>query len=106
VLRLLDEPYWPASGDPCLVGVVGASEEKVSKQAAETKPVPMFWTYNRGKGRVFGCVPGHFTWTFDDPLFRLVLLRGVAWAAGETPYRFDNLVLRGASVSGGAGKNK
>ena len=103
VLRLLDEPYWPAYGDPCLVGVLGTSEEKINKKSAETKPVPMFWTYNRGKGRIFGCVPGHFTWTFDDPLFRLVLLRGAAWAAGESPYRFDGLVLRGATIRNGAG---
>ena len=98
VLRLVDEPYWPAFGDPCTVGVLGTSAEKVAINSSETKPVPMFWTYQRGKGRVFGCVPGHFTWTFDDPLFRLILLRGSAWAAGESPYRFDGLVLRGAAL--------
>lgn len=104
VLRLVDEPYWPASGDPCLVGVLGTSEEKVTMKSTETKPVPLFWTYNHGQGRVFGCVPGHFTWTFDDPLFRLILLRGAAWAAGESPYRFDGLVLRGAAVRDEPGK--
>jgi len=98
ILNLLDEPYWPASGDPCMVKVLGTSDETVAPKSKETKPVPMFWTYHRGKGRVFGCVPGHFTWTFDDPLFRLILLRGMAWAAGESPYRFDGLALRGAAV--------
>ena len=38
---------------------------------------------------------GHFDWTFDDPFFRTILLRGIAWAAGESPYRFDPLILRG-----------
>ena len=32
---------------------------------------------------------------FDDPFFRTILLRGIAWAAGESPYRFDSLILRG-----------
>src|SRR5690606_6796201 len=34
-----------------------------------------------------------------DPYFRIMLLRGMAWAAGESPYRFDPLVLCGARVS-------
>jgi len=34
-------------------------------------------------------------WTFDDPLARLLLLRGMAWAAGTSPYRFDALATRG-----------
>jgi type 1 glutamine amidotransferase len=59
----------------------------------------MFWAHPHGRGRVFGCVPGHYTWTFDDPYFRLLLLRGMAWAAGGSPYRFDPLVLRGARVA-------
>ena len=40
----------------------------------EGKPWPLFWTRTQGKGRVFVSVPGHYTWTFDDPLFRLLLL--------------------------------
>jgi type 1 glutamine amidotransferase len=59
----------------------------------------MFWTYETGRGRVFGCVPGHYVWTFDDPWFRLLLLRGIAWAGGGSVYRFDPLVLRGARVA-------
>jgi len=38
--------------------------------------------------------------TFDDPLFRTILLRGMAWAAGEPPRRFDHLVLRGIPLKG------
>jgi type 1 glutamine amidotransferase len=61
----------------------------------------MFWAFDRSKGRVFGCVPGHYSFAFDDPLFRLLLLRGMAWAAHEHPYRFDELVLRSAAVDDG-----
>ncbi len=95
VIRWVDEPYWPPTGDPRTVQVLATSDETVAKGATQLKPQPMFWTCARGKGRVFGCTPGHFNWTFDDPYFRLILLRGMAWAAGESPYRFDCLVLRG-----------
>ena len=94
-----DEPYWPPVGDVQAVEVLATSEEAVAKGAEERKPQPMFWTYAKGKGRVFGCVPGHFNWTFDDPLFRLLLLRGMAWAARESPYRFDELSCRGADLA-------
>jgi hypothetical protein len=43
-------------------------------------------------------VPGHFTRTFADPYFRILLLRSMAWTAGGSPYRFDPLVLRAARV--------
>jgi hypothetical protein len=32
------------------------------------------------------------------PFFRAILLRGISWAAGESPYRFDPLILRGISL--------
>ncbi|MHC4570198.1 MAG: ThuA domain-containing protein [Planctomycetota bacterium] len=95
-IQFIDEAYWPFRGDRDKIKVLATSDETINKGATETKPEPMFWTYQRGKGRVFGCVLGHYTWTFDDPYFRALLLRGMAWAAGESPYRFDELVLRGA----------
>ena len=79
--------------------VVTDADEAAEKGSPRTAPQPLFWTSQRGKGRVFACVPGHFNWTFDDPYFRILLLRGMAWAAGEPPYRFDGLVLRGAAVA-------
>ncbi len=97
-IHLLDEAYWPFRGDPDKIKVLATSNETIAKGARETRPEPMFWTYRRGKGRIFGCVLGHYTWTFDDPLFRTLLLRGMAWAAGESCYRFDNLILRGVLV--------
>jgi type 1 glutamine amidotransferase len=63
-------------------------------------PVPVFWTHEpAGGGRAFVCVFGHYMWTFDDPLFRLLLLRGMAWAAGEPASRFDPLALDGVTMS-------
>jgi len=97
-IHLLDEAYWPFRGDLKKVTVLATSNEKVKKDSDESRPEPMFWTYQHGKGRVMGCVLGHYNWTFDDPYVRILLLRGMAWASGESPYRFDRLVLRGAAV--------
>ncbi len=96
-IRFIDEPYWPPRGDLAKVTVLATSDERLG-DSGPTRPQPMFWTYERGKGRVFGCTLGHYNWTFDDPYLRILLLRGMAWAAGSSPYRFDPLVLRGAAV--------
>ncbi|UCG58169.1 MAG: ThuA domain-containing protein [Phycisphaerales bacterium] len=98
-IHLLDEAYWPFKGDRSKVTVLATSDEKVSKESEQTRPEPMFYAYKYGKGRAFTCVLGHYTWTFDDPYVRMLLLRGMAWAAGESPYRFDPLVLRGVPLS-------
>lgn len=100
-IQWTDEPYWPPTPpvDPKRVDQLVGSLEETGQ--SETALQPQFWTYRKGKGRVFGCVPGHYTWTFDDPYFRILLFRGMAWAAGEDPYRFDNLVLRGIAITDG-----
>jgi len=97
-IHFLDEAYWPLKGDLSKVTVLGTSNETISKDSQQTKPEPMFYAYKYGKGRVFSCILGHYTWTFDDPYFRILLLRGMAWAAGESPYRFDRLLLRGVQL--------
>lgn len=119
-LYFLDEAYWPLYGDRSTVNILATSKESAgdfarrkadgsidfsNMQAIQqkwpeepTKEEPMFWTHEAGKGRVFGCILGHYSWTFDDPYFRILLLRGMAWAAGESPYRFDSIVLRGAAT--------
>ncbi|MBN2217285.1 MAG: ThuA domain-containing protein [Pirellulales bacterium] len=96
-IKLVDESYFALAADLAKAGVVGTSRET---RPGESTPrdEPMLWSLSRAGGRVFVCIPGHYLWTFDDPLFRILLLRGMAWAAGESPYRFDPLVLRGARV--------
>ena len=80
-----DETYWPMIGDPAKVEVLSTAME-------EGKAHPMMWTFEAGKGRVFGSVLGHYSWTLDDPMFRIPILRGMAWAAHEPAGRFDALV--------------
>ncbi|MHB8523518.1 MAG: ThuA domain-containing protein [Limisphaerales bacterium] len=87
-IHFLDEPYWPLIGDTHRVQVLASAVEDGQDQ-------PLVWTFQRGKGRVFGCVLGHFTWTLDDPLYRLIVLRGMSWAAGDEVARFDSVVAKG-----------
>ncbi len=89
--HLVDETYWPMVGDPSRVTVLATAEE-------EGKPWPMLWTFERGKGRVFCSILGHYSWTYDDPFFRILVLRGIAWAAGEPSRRFDGLATVGVSL--------
>ena len=100
-IPLVDESYYPPT--PALnterVKVLAVCEEESNEGQTEPSLQPMYWTYEPGKGRVFGCVLGHNNFSFDHPYFRLLLLRGMAWAAHEDPCRFDPLALRSASVS-------
>lgn len=40
------------------------------------------WVFDRGKGRSFGCVCGHFHRNFAIPSFRKALVNGILWTAG------------------------
>jgi putative heme-binding domain-containing protein len=91
-LTLIDESYWALSGDPRQVSVLATNIE-------DGAPQPLLWAREVGKGRVFVSIPGHYTWTFDDPLFRILLLRGIAWTAGESVDRFNELCWVGARLS-------
>jgi type 1 glutamine amidotransferase len=90
-VRFVDETYWRLAGDPKRLNVVASGVE-------EDKSWPLFWTLEPDKGRVFVTLFGHYAWTFDDPLFRVLLLRGIAWSAKEPVDRFNALVWPGARV--------
>src|SRR4051812_17817060 len=90
-VRWFDESYWTLTGDPKRINLLGTCVE-------DDKPQPLFWTIEHGRGRVFVSIPGHFAWTFDDPAFRLLLLRGIAWAGPQDVDRFNTLVFLDARV--------
>jgi putative heme-binding domain-containing protein len=90
-LDLYDESYWRLSGDAKQVQVLASSVE-------EGELRPQVWLKDHGTGRVFVSIPGHYNWTFDDPIFRILLLRGIAWSAQEPIDRFNELVWPGARV--------
>jgi putative heme-binding domain-containing protein len=87
-----DESYWRLTGDPQRVQLLASSVE-------DGEPQPQFWTLEPSKGRVFVSILGHYSWTFDDPLFRILLLRGIAWTAREPVDRFNALATIGARVA-------
>jgi len=60
---------------------------------------PQMWARTKGKGRVFVSIPGHYSWTFDDPLFRLLLLRGICWAGHQSLDRLSDLATIGARLA-------
>ena len=105
-MKFVDEPYWPFIGDEKRVKVLALSEEMIyrgderAKNPGDetTKPIPVFWTFEPEKGRTFVSIFGHYMWTFDDPYFRLLLLRGIAWAANDWTYRFDELATEGVEL--------
>ncbi|OAI57683.1 hypothetical protein AYO49_06465 [Verrucomicrobiaceae bacterium SCGC AG-212-N21] len=92
-IGFLDESYWKMHGDTKRLGILATSLE-------ENEQRPQLWTLERNSGRVFGCIPGHYTWTFDDPLFRLLVLRGISWAAKQEDVdRLSELCTIGARVA-------
>lgn len=90
-LHLHDESYWLMKGDRKRIDVIATGVEDGS-------PRPLFWTLEPSAGRVFVSIPGHYSWTFDDPLFRVLLLRGFAWTARQPVDRFNELVTLGVEL--------
>jgi len=93
-VKFIDESYWRLTGNTKSINVLAVGSEDGADQ-------PLFWTREHGKGRVFVSIPGHYNWTFDDPLFRLLLLRGMAWAAHQPIDRFRPLIWPGARITPG-----
>jgi len=91
-LHLVDESYWQLRGDPARIQVVATAVEDGAAR-------PLLWTREQGKGRVFVSILGHYTWTFDDPIFRLILLRAMAWVAREDVSRWQDLSRVGARIA-------
>ena len=90
--HFVDESYWNLVGNLDGAQLVASAEE-------EGEPRPLIWTRLHGKGRVYVNILGHYTWTFDDPLFRVLLLRGICWAGAQPIDRLTPLVLPGARLS-------
>ena len=90
--ELHDESYWNLHGDSKRIQLLGTAVE-------DGEVHPQFWTMESNGGRVFVSIPGHYSSTFDDPLYRVLLLRGIAWSSRESVDRFNDLVLLGVRVA-------
>lgn len=87
-IRFNDETYWRLTGDVSKVELLATGMEEDDGRQVR---IPLVWNKQVGKGRVHVNILGHNNWSFNDPLFRVLILRGTAWAAGEPVDRFDNL---------------
>lgn len=90
--KFIDESYWQFRGDEKNVNLLASSMEDGQLR-------PQLWTRNVGPGRVFVSIPGHYNWTFDDPVFRVLALRGICWAAGQPVDRLTDLAPIGARIA-------
>ena len=90
-IQLYDESYWKLTGKPEDVTLLATSVE-------DGMATPQMWIRDHKPGRVFVSIPGHYSWTFDDPLFRILMLRGIAWTVDEPVDRFNDLVTPGARM--------
>jgi putative heme-binding domain-containing protein len=92
LIDLVDESYWNLVGDSKDVNVIASSNE-------DGEARPQLWEREYAGGRVFVCIPGHYVWTFDDPIYRALLLRGICWAAGKSLDSLGDLTTLGARVA-------
>ena len=107
-VRLNDESYWDLlRGDNVeIIGTIASKTNRASTPFAgilksEGARGEAFWTYTSGKGRVFGTTTGHYTYTYYDPMYRLILFRGLAWCLREDPAPFMPLVFHGITTKEG-----
>jgi type 1 glutamine amidotransferase len=91
-IHFVDESYWPMIGNTNDVRVLATTIE-------EGKDWPMIWTRERGKGKVFASIVGHYSWSYDDPLFRVIVLRGICWAANQPIGRLEALATEGITLA-------
>lgn len=97
-----DESYWNLLSSDTVEPIAAVAPKSLENAAsfaqvlkAEDVRSHAFWTYQSGKGRVFGTTTGHYTYTYYDPLYRLLLMRGIAWTLKEDPAPFMPLVFHG-----------
>ncbi|HEY1172510.1 MAG TPA: ThuA domain-containing protein [Verrucomicrobiae bacterium] len=90
--KFIDESYWLFRGEEKNVNLLASSMEDGQLR-------PQLWTRNVGPGRVFVSIPGHYNWTFDDPIFRVLALRGICWSAGQPVDRLTDLAPIGARIA-------
>jgi len=100
---LADELYWELRGDPAGITplVTSPAGPAIANKPLDGPPKiedldgkawPVMWTKEVGKGRVFVSLSGHNYFTFNDPFFRIILLRAMAWTMNESFDPFKPLV--------------
>lgn len=102
-LEIPDEFYWNLNTQKEGVRIIASvptgppddSHSPIAEDKLDQTPWPVVWTYELGKGRVFGTSAGHNTFTFYDPKFRIMLFRGLAWTLRQKPDPFMPAIYEG-----------
>ena len=100
---LHDELYWPLAGDESEISILVTAEGSKGMGQADRYPQdgppeldgvqrPVAWTKQVGKGKVFATILGHNWFAFNDPYYRLMLFRAMAWTMDESVEPFLPLV--------------
>ncbi|MBC8217968.1 MAG: ThuA domain-containing protein [Planctomycetes bacterium] len=100
---LADEFYWGLRGDPAGITALMTSPAgpAIANKPLDAPPKvadldgkdwPVMWTKQVGRGKVFVTGAGHNYFTFNDPYFRIILLRAMAWTMNESFDPFKPLV--------------
>ena len=95
--------YWDLKGDPAGVTTLVSSPAgpaiankplpgPAKAEDLDGKAWPVMWTTEVGRGKVFVSGVGHNYFTFNDPYFRIILLRAMAWTMNESFDPFKPLV--------------
>ena len=107
-IELNDESYWNllARDNVQTIGAVGPKTGTNATSFSEVLNVDgvrnhAFWAYTSGSGKVFGTTTGHYTYTYFDPMYRILLFRGIAWVLDEDPASFMPLIFRGNTDDNG-----
>jgi len=101
--NLADELYWRLKGDPAGITplMTAPAGPKIANKPLPGPPKiedldgkkwPVMWTKEVGRGKVFVSLVGHNYFTFNDPYFRIILLRAMAWTMNESFDPFKPLV--------------
>ena len=101
--HLADELYWRLKGDPAGITplMTAPAGPKIANKPLPGPPKiedldgkkwPVMWTKEIGRGKVFVSLVGHNYFTFNDPFFRIILLRAMAWTMNESFDPFKPLV--------------
>jgi uncharacterized protein len=78
---LVTEQYWVLHDD--YLDVLATTTQAVRPWDPWHRPVssPAIWTRRWGKGRIFVSTPGHRVEVLQDPNMRMIIERGLLWAA-------------------------
>ena len=85
-----DETYWPPTPMIDRVIVLARRRSRKKQQGDPRRRPPSRCSgATNWAAAAFSAACRATLKTFDNPLFRTFLLRGIAWAAGESPCRLD-----------------